>query len=107
MFATRTLRALTLAVVLAANAGCYTRARAGVGVEFVVREPPVERVEVVPASPGGSAVWIKGHWGWRNNDYVWVGGRWEVPAAGYRAWEPGHWAHENRGWYWIEGHWVR
>ncbi|HTR77548.1 MAG TPA: hypothetical protein VMH39_05540 [Gemmatimonadaceae bacterium] len=105
MIARARMRTFAVAAVLAAGVGCYGGGRVGLGVVFAVREPPAERVEVIPAAPGASYVWIKGHWLWRDNDYVWTPGRWEAPPAGERVWVEGHWAHEARGWYWVEGHW--
>jgi hypothetical protein len=76
------------------------------GVSVVVRRPPPERVEVVGTAPGSGYVWIRGHYAWQANDYVWVAGRWDrPPQASYRRWESGHWAHARGGWYWVEGRW--
>ncbi len=72
---------------------------------YIVRRPPVEVVEVVPASPGPEYVWVKGHHRWTGDDYVWVPGHWAVPPRGYAVWVPGHWAERDGGWVWIEGHW--
>jgi hypothetical protein len=76
-----------------------------VGVEYAVRQPPAERVEVIPASPGGDFVWVKGHWGWRGNEYAWVPGHWVVPERGFREWVPGRWEHDRGGWFYVDGHW--
>jgi YXWGXW repeat-containing protein len=85
--------------------GCARNPRPRVGVEYVVRQPPVERVEVIPASPGMQYVWVKGHWGWRRDDFEWIPGHWAVPERGYREWVPGRWEHDRGGWFYIEGHW--
>jgi hypothetical protein len=39
---------------LLALSACAANPRPRVGVDYVVREPPAERVEVVPVSPGHS-----------------------------------------------------
>lgn len=75
------------------------------GTVYVVRRPPPERVEVVSVAPGRDFVWVKGHWGWDRNTYVWVPGRWLAPERTRHRWVQGHWAHDRRGWYWVEGHW--
>ncbi len=76
------------------------------GVSIVVRRPPPERVEVEGTAPGTGYVWIRGHYAWQADDYVWVAGRWDrPPQSNYRRWQPGHWAHARSGWYWVEGRW--
>jgi hypothetical protein len=75
------------------------------GVVYVTDSPPVDRVEVIPASPGFNFVWVGGRWGWYNNGYSWIPGRWVVPAAGYRTWTPGRWDRDGHGWYYRDGHW--
>ena len=103
----KSLLVRTMAGVIAVSAlsACYVNPRPRVGVEYVMRQPPVERVEVIPASPGVEYVWVGGHWGWARNDYAWVPGRWVVPARGYREWVPGRWERDRGGWFFVEGHW--
>jgi hypothetical protein len=98
-------RRLAVALSLASIAGCARNPRPRVGVEYVVRQPPAERVEVITARPGVEYVWVKGHWGWRRNDYEWIPGRWATPERGFREWEPGRWEHDRAGWFYVEGHW--
>lgn len=43
---------------------------------------PPGRVEVVPARPGGGAVWLDGEWLWRRGRWAWRPGRWVKPPAG-------------------------
>ena len=92
-------------VATAALGACYANSRPRVGVEYVMRGPPRERVEVIPASPGREYVWVTGHWGWRRNDYEWIAGHWVVPERGFREWVPGRWEHDRAGWFYIEGRW--
>jgi WXXGXW repeat (2 copies) len=100
---------LRLAASLAATAaigGCtswYAQPRWGVA--YAVTAPPVERVEVVPTSPGFNYVWVGGHWGWANDNYRWVGGRWVVPASGFSTWVPGRWDRDRYGWFYRDGRW--
>jgi hypothetical protein len=98
-------RLFMMALALGTSTACYRNARPRGDVEYVVREPPRERVEVVGRSPGSDYVWVKGHWAWRRNDYEWIPGRWAIPERGFREWEPGRWQHERSGWFYIEGRW--
>lgn len=92
-------------LAVGATGACAANPRPRVGLEYAMREPPRERVEVVPTSPGREYVWVKGHWGWRRNDYEWIPGRWAVPERGYREWEPGRWDRDRNGWFYVEGRW--
>ena len=92
-------------IAVSALGACAVNPRPRVGVEYVVRQPPAERVEVVPASPGVEYVWVKGHWGWRRDDYEWIPGHWTVPERGFREWVPGRWERDRQGWFYVEGHW--
>ncbi|MGH7617883.1 MAG: YXWGXW repeat-containing protein [Gemmatimonadaceae bacterium] len=97
---------LTAALVAVGAAGaCAANPRPRVGVEYAMRQPPAERVEVLSASPGAGYVWVKGHWAWRRDDYEWIGGHWAIPERGFREWEPGRWEHDRNGWFFIEGRW--
>ena len=98
------IRNTILALSLFAGA-CSRNPRANVGVRYVVREPPAERVEVISRAPANDYVWVKGHWAWRRDDYEWIGGHWTQPERGFREWEPGRWEHDRNGWFWIEGRW--
>jgi WXXGXW repeat (2 copies) len=76
-----------------------------VGIVLVPRRPPPARVEVRGVAPGPGYTWIAGYWGWRNDDFYWVSGRWTRPEPGRSRWEHGRWVHARGGWYWREGHW--
>ena len=93
------------AVFTSSMTGCMVYARPRVGVVYIPRGPPVERVEVIPAAPSGEHVWVKGYWGYRGAEFEWMPGRWERPIAGRRVWEAHHWVHDRNGWYLVEGHW--
>jgi hypothetical protein len=100
------VRALLVMVLLAgASTGCVIYGRPRVGMVYVARQPPVERVEVIPAAPGVGFVWIRGWWAWRGAEFAWTSGRWERPIEGRRVWEPHHWVHDHYGWYLVEGRW--
>jgi len=100
------IRALLVIVLLAgASTGCVMYGRPRVGVVYVSREPPVERVEVIPVAPAVGFVWIKGYWAWRASEFAWMPGRWERPIEGRREWIPHRWEHDRNGWYLVEGRW--
>jgi hypothetical protein len=99
------VRKAVLIGTLAFAAACAINPRPRTGVEYVMRQPPAERVEVIPAAPGAEYVWVKGHWGWRQSDYEWIAGHWAVPDRGFRQWVAGRWEHDRNGWYYVEGHW--
>jgi len=50
-------------------------------------------------APGPDFVWVKGHWRWGRDAYVWVPGRWLAPERTRHRWVQGHWGHDRRGWY--------
>lgn len=72
---------------------------------FIARRPPPAREEVIVARPSPEHLWIKGHWGLRNGEFEWIGGRWVRPEPGFHAWVDGRWEHDRRGWVFVEGHW--
>ena len=75
-------------------------------VDSVPQAPPVQTEVVVP-QPSPAHVWVGGYWAWRpaRRAYVWVPGRWVVPASPRHVWVPGHWQRHPRGYVWVEGHW--
>jgi hypothetical protein len=70
----------------------------------VARTPPPDRDE--PLSPSAAGyLWVKSHWGWDGQDFVWIGGRWEPLKPG-QIWVESHWRAEGKGhWRLVEGHW--
>jgi hypothetical protein len=99
------IRMLAVTTAAATLGACASNPRPRAGVVYAMREPPRERVEVIPASPGPAYVWVKGHWGWRRDDYEWIPGHWAVPDRGFREWVPGRWEHDRNGWFFVEGRW--
>ena len=84
---------------------CFASAGPRAGVVYTRYSPPSHVYETVGVAPGVGYVWIPGHHAWRGQDYVWVGGRYELPVRGFRRYEPGRWRHERAGWFWVEGRW--
>ncbi len=68
--------------------------------------PIIERPSGV--RPDRRAQWVPGYWAWDSaeNDFVWVGGSWQIPAPG-SIWVAGRWARDADGWYWVSGRWGR
>jgi hypothetical protein len=99
-----TLLALAMgAAPYAANAGIDIGVNIG-GPEIVVRsQPPPERIETVPMSPGPGYIWIRGHWGWHHERWEWIDGHWDRSVRPGMEWIPGHWSQRANGWVWIEG----
>lgn len=68
-------------------------------------EPPntVENGPNVPA-PHGDALWIPGHWVYRNDKYVWQPGYWgEVEQD--MVWTPGQYNYTGDGYCYVPGYW--
>lgn len=68
--------------------------------------PPPPIVEVRPAPPVATSVWIPGYWQWNGNRHVWVAGRYSAPRVGMR-WEPDHWVRTPAGYRMEHGRWAR
>lgn len=73
----------------------------------VAAPPPPARVEIIPAEPSATAVWMDGEWIWRRAQWAWMPGRWVNPPDG-AAFAP--WVFERgpdgRLWY-AAGAWRR
>jgi hypothetical protein len=69
--------------------------------------PPEPRVEVRPAPPGPSVVWVGGHWRWApaERNFVWVPGKYAEPPRARAAWIPGRWVNRPDGWIFEQGRW--
>ena len=100
---------LTLALA-AAPAASFAGVDIGIsigGPEIVVQsQPPAERVEVIPMSPGPGFIWIRGHWSWHHERWVWIGGHWDRIQHPNSVWVSGQWVARGNGWVWVEGHYV-
>lgn len=97
--------ALGVLVAGAIGAGASVMAQPH-GDDRVRRAPPPPRRERIPRPPFRGAVWVPGHWSWKNRRYVWVGGRYLRPQPG-KHWTAGRW-HQNGGyWVYVPGRWDR
>src|SRR5580704_4726296 len=45
--------------------------------------PPPGRVEILPARPNLTAVWLDGEWTWRRGRWAWMPGRWVNSPSGF------------------------
>jgi hypothetical protein len=101
------LTPIIAAVMLLATSAtaCTATVRPRAGIVYVRERPPARVLEVRGLAPARNYVWISGQHEWRGNTYVWVPGRYAVPAAGFRHWQDGQWKHDRNGWYWVDGHW--
>jgi hypothetical protein len=79
------------------------------GAEVHVRKEPPAAVEERPSTrrPGLRAQWVPGYWAWdvQRNDFVWIGGMWQVPPPG-TFWLAGRWLRDADGWYRVPGLWA-
>ena len=71
----------------------------------VMQAPPAIQQEVPTTRPSANHVWVAGYWTWRNNQYQWMGGHWEMPPRGGAVWVPPRWHPEGSSWRFYEGYW--
>jgi hypothetical protein len=71
----------------------------------VMQAPPAAQQEVPTARPSADHVWVAGYWTWRNNQYQWMAGHWEIPPRGGAVWVPPRWQPEGTSWRFYEGYW--
>ena len=71
----------------------------------VTQTPPALQTETVLARPSAQHVWIPGYYTWRENRYVWIAGRWELPPRTEAVWVAPRWERESGGYRFYEGYW--
>lgn len=71
----------------------------------VTQAPPAQQTELILAQPTAAHAWIPGYWTWRNNQYQWLAGRWEVPPHSNAKWIAPRWQTENGAYRFYEGYW--
>ena len=95
-------RTLITALLMSSLSGVAQYAAA----EAVVRvAPPAPRSEAVPAARRGY-IWSPGHWEWRRQQHVWVGGSWLRDRPGY-AYQAPTWSQRDGRWAMQPGRWAR
>jgi hypothetical protein len=75
------------------------------GTIVVTQAPPTVQQETVLARPSAQHVWIPGYYTWRDNRYVWIAGRWEMPPRSDAVWVAPRWERESGGYRFYEGYW--
>ncbi|MGH7946304.1 MAG: hypothetical protein ACREF9_15030 [Opitutaceae bacterium] len=71
----------------------------------VMQAPPAPQQEVPTQRPSADHAWVPGYWTWRNNQYQWMKGHWEVPPRLGAGWIPPRWQQEGASWRFFEGYW--
>jgi len=71
----------------------------------VTQTPPALRQEVVIAQPNPSDVWIPGFWTWRDSQYEWMAGHWELPPSQGAVWVAPRWEQQGNAYRFYEGYW--
>lgn len=71
----------------------------------VTQAPPAQQAELILAQPTAAHAWIPGYWTWRDNQYQWLAGRWEVPPHTNAKWMAPRWQTENGAYRFYEGYW--
>ena len=80
---------------------------AGVKVYLRFGPPRLKRVKVIkPARLCRNAIWVAGHWRYKNVRYGYVDGYWVKPRHGY-VYVQACWVKTPRGYYFAPGHWVK
>ena len=75
------------------------------GTVVVTQAPPAVQQETVLARPSAQHVWVPGYYTWRDNRYVWIAGRWEIPPRTDAVWVAPRWERESGGYRFYEGYW--
>jgi hypothetical protein len=71
----------------------------------VTQAPPTAVQEPVTERPSDRHVWIPGYYTYRDNRYVWITGRWELPPRADATWVAPRWERESNGYRFYEGLW--
>jgi hypothetical protein len=81
-------------------------ANAAPGTVVVMQAPPAPPPpEAMPPRPSTSHIWIPGYWTYRNNQYAWMAGRWEVPPRSGAVWVAPRWEQDRGAYRFYEGYW--
>lgn len=77
----------------------------GLEIRISNEAPPRIRRERTPVRPDREHVYIKGHWDWQGDQWVWVSGRWERPSSRSNRWIAARYVRDGRAWRYEPGHW--
>ena len=97
----------TVPGVIVGNHGrvTYETATPAISTTVVTEAPPALQQEVVLARPSSNDVWVAGYWSWRNSQYEWMAGHWELPPNSKSAWVAPTWQQHGNGYRFTEGYW--
>jgi hypothetical protein len=97
----------TMPAVVVGNTANVTIATTtpGVGTTIVTEAPPALQSEVVLAQPSPNYVWIAGYWTWRNEQYEWTAGHWELPPNTGAVWVAPRWEQQGNAYKFTAGYW--
>ena len=76
-----------------------------VGTTIVTVAPPALQTEVVLAQPAPGYVWLAGCWTWRNEQYEWRAGHWQMPPNSSAVWVAPRWEQQGNAYKFTEGYW--
>jgi hypothetical protein len=76
-----------------------------VSTTIVTEAPPALQSEVVLAQPSAKDVWVAGYWTWRDQQYEWMAGRWELPPNSRSVWVSPRWEQQGNAYKFYEGYW--
>lgn len=98
---------VTTTPVVVANPGYVTTTNGIQGTNMIVvtQAPPAPQQEVALAQPSPQHVWIRGYWTWRDNQYQWMSGHWELPPNSGSVWVAPRWEQEGNAYRFHEGYW--
>jgi hypothetical protein len=67
--------------------------------------PPALQTDVTVVQPGPGYVWITGYWTWRNEQYQWMSGHWEMPPNSRSVWVAPTIVPQGNNYRFTEGYW--
>lgn len=67
--------------------------------------PALPPRQPAPAAPSAQHVWIADHWIWRDYEYEWREGHWELPPRSGAHWVAPRWVQRGRVYRFYVGHW--
>lgn len=75
------------------------------GETWASQPPPPPRPETISERPAPNFVWLPGYWDFRDNQFRWVEGRWDVPPRPNVTWIGAHWEARGDRFVLVPGYW--
>jgi hypothetical protein len=69
-------------------------------------QPPADKTEDKPASPGFGYIWVSGYWDYIGGQYVWRNGRWVQGKPDYE-YVRARYEYDGKGWTFHRPHWKK